>query len=67
MRDGNTYRAARRSRWSAFRVGTWAGFNRPKVGAEYQVGTVPTRYAPSAVARSKYMPHIGNKERGRHA
>jgi hypothetical protein len=69
-RPANTYRAARRNDWHGSGI-AWHLANRathpddrkwfgsPLVGELF--------HATSHVARSKYMPHIGKKERARHA
>lgn len=65
----NTYRHMRRNAWRATNAWPWPEFNRTHVGANpYHIGSIARpRHAPAHVARSKYMPHIGAKERGRHA
>ena len=73
MRAANTYRTERRNSWAFARTIatiTWREWN---VTFHSKDGYgIPERiYAPSMarahVARSKYMPHIGKKERARYA
>lgn len=68
MRSANTYRAERRNDWRTLKGVTWAEHNRRERSDKFSVGTArPDDYFPGAVSRSKYMPHIGAKERGRYA
>jgi hypothetical protein len=71
MRASNTYRAERRNEWAlAGRGVSWRQWN-----AEWYSKAgygIPERlHAPSMarahVARSKYMPHIGDKQRAKGA
>jgi hypothetical protein len=76
-RAADTYRAARRNDWHSYHrlyrgitdaIETWRQFN---VGLHGTAGYgIPERiYQPSMarahVARSKYMPHIGDKQRAK--
>lgn len=71
MRARETYRSERRNAWRATRINgliPWARFNgrAPK----YQIGSAlpgEMYHAPGFVARSKYMPHIGKKQRAKGA
>lgn len=67
MRAHNTYRAERRNDWRKLDGVTWAEHNRRDHTDLFDVGTDLTYWQSGAVARSKYMPHIGAKERGRYA
>lgn len=68
MRDNITYRANRRNAWRYAPVHLpWWLANRRDPNDGYQVGTsTPSGHIDGAVSRSKYTPHIGNKERGRY-
>lgn len=68
MRAHNTYRSERRNDWRKLNGVTWLEHNRRDHTDEYGVGSETATYWQSgAVARSKYQPHIGKKERGRYA
>ena len=76
MRNEATYRSVRRNEWKVVRKHfrqtagrafdfPWANYNTP--APRYQLGTISAPLLPPKPDRSKYMPHIGNKERGRYA
>lgn len=73
MRASNTYRSRRRNDWrfaQEFATVPWRQWNITFYGAAGY--GIPERIHPPSmarahVARSKYMPHIGNKERTRYA
>jgi len=70
MRDASTYRTERREEWKAVKANSpvpypWAHFNTP--APKYQLGTLRAPMVAAHVARSKYMPHIGNKQRAKGA
>jgi len=71
MRAHDTYRSERRNAWAFARTLTtipWRAWNTRFHGsAGYSIPS--TAYPPTLVRhrdRSKYMPHIGAKERGRY-
>ena len=67
MRNADTYRGARRNEHRNRKTSTtWADWNALDGDDQYDVGSVTSGYRPGHVARSKYPPHIGAKERGRH-
>ena len=72
MRPKFTYRFARRNAWSGARKLAAIAWREWNVQFNGRSGfSIPSRvYPPTFVrtaSRSKYMPHIGNKERGRYA
>jgi hypothetical protein len=79
MRSASTYRSERRNDWKVRVVldkalddepTPWAKHNAPPVGSDpWHIGSIQGSRTTmrSWVARSKYMPHIGAKERARHA
>lgn len=67
MRPHNTYRSARRNDWRKLDGVTWAEHNARERLDHYRIGTWPAKYVQTNANRSKYMPHIGAKERGRYA
>lgn len=63
MRDVNTYRSNRRNEWhSLIRDVPWSAYNKHG-GSKYQIGSLRAPLVVGHVARSKYMPHIGKKQR----
>jgi hypothetical protein len=72
MRDADTYRAKRRNEWRRATEGGRMGWREFNIRAFGGVGySIPEKYKParttmrSWVARSKYMPHIGAKQRAK--
>lgn len=64
-RLGHTYRSERRNAWRALGV-DWTYFNKPSYEDRNLYGSGVSGSVTAHVARSKYMPHIGKKERARH-
>jgi hypothetical protein len=72
MRTADTYRGRRRNDWSAARKLALVPWREWNVTFHGRAGfSIPARVYPPTMARtasrSKYMPHIGAKERGRYA
>lgn len=70
MRAHNTYRSERRNDWRRLDGVTWAEHNARSAGADpYHIGSnqKPRRAPTYHLRASRYMPHIGKKERGRYA
>jgi hypothetical protein len=68
MRHSSSYRSERRNQWH--RGGTsWASFNAGicHSDADFGVGTRIAPYRPARLRPSKYMPHIGKKQRAKGA
>lgn len=73
-RHASTYRRARRMAWQANNAmsqqkESWSSYNAKEVAwnkadAHY-FGPVQSRYVGARAARSKYMPHIGAKQRAK--
>ncbi len=67
MRARNTYRSERRNAWRKLDGVTWLEHNRRDHTDQFDVGSETATYWVVNKDRSKYMPHIGAKERGRYA
>ncbi len=67
-RLAHTYRSNRRNDWRSLDGVTWLEHNETDGRDKWHIGTIQRpRMVRSWAARSKYMPHIGKKERARHA
>lgn len=72
-RHASTYRQYRRDRWAELRMSgstlSWGQFNKQFAG-EYGIvgnGQTQAKYVGTPAARSKYVPHIGAKQRAKGA
>lgn len=67
MRDVNTYRSNRRNAWRELTRGLswtgWSAYKQPRYTDEKGYGSVVHGLMTAHVARSKYTPHIGKKQR----
>ena len=70
MRAHHTYRSERRNDWRKLDGVTWLEHNAKAPGADpWHIGSIqkPRRPVTYHLRASRYMPHIGAKERARHA